>query len=123
MEIHISDTTLIGEIKTEFSERYPFLKLEFFNHAHADGLGSPKEDMIVENMSLEKVRTIHNEGDIVIKPDMEVGVLEQIFESKYGIHVQIFRKSGDLWLETSATDNWTLQEQNLTGSEMSEKSK
>ena len=79
--------------------------------------------MIVENMSLEKVRTIHNEGDIVIKPDMEVGVLEQIFESKYGIHVQIFRKSGDLWLETSATDNWTLQEQNLTGSEMSEKSK
>lgn len=123
MEIHISDTTLIGEIKTEFSERYPFLKLEFFNHAHADGLGSPKEDMIVENMSLEKVRTIHNEGDIVIIPDMEVGVLEQIFESKYGIHVQIFRKSGDLWLETSATDNWTLQEQNLTGSEMSEKSK
>ena len=119
MEIHISDNILIGEIKSKFSKQFPFLKLEFFKHAHDNGLGSPKEDMIVEDISLGKVRTIHNEGDIVIKPDMQVGALEQSFESKYGIHVQIFRKSGDLWLETSATDSWTLQDQNSTGSEMS----
>ena len=118
MEIHIIDDKRLGEIKSEFSKYFPFLKLEFFKHAHNNGLGSPKEDMIVEDLVLGDIRTIHNEGDIVIRDDMEVGLLEQKFESKYGIHVQIFRKSGDIWLETSATDNWTLKEQNLTGLEM-----
>ena len=119
MEIHINDDKLIGQIKAEFTKHFPFLKLEFFLHAHLDGLGSPKEDMIVDDLKLGEIRTIHNEGDIVINANMEVGHLEQSFESKYGMHVQVFRKSGDIWLETSATDSWTLIDQNSTGSEMS----
>ena len=39
-------------------------------------------------------------------------------EDQYGIHVQVFRKSKSLWLETTATDNWSLREQNKTGKEM-----
>ena len=35
--------------------------------------------------------------------------LEVVFEDVFGLHVQIFRKSGDIWLQTSSTDHWTLE--------------
>ena len=43
---------------------------------------------------------------------MTVGDLEQRFQDVYGLSVQVFRKSGKVWLETTVTDNWTLDEQN-----------
>ena len=119
MEIHIDDSKSLENIKTEFSDMFPFLKIEFFRHAHDTGSGSPKSDMITEDVALGSIRSKHNEGDIVITGSMEVGKVEQEFENKYGIHIQVFRKSGDLWLETSATDKWSLEEQNTTGKEMS----
>ncbi|MEQ8323153.1 MAG: hypothetical protein RIC15_09690 [Vicingaceae bacterium] len=118
MEIHIEDNKPLEEIKNEFSRRYPFLKIEFFQHAHKEGSGSPKSDMIDGNPALGEVRQKHNEGGVVINENMSVSDLEGNFENKYGIHIQVFRKSGDLWLETSATDSWTLKEQNDTGADM-----
>jgi len=38
-------------------------------------------------------------------------------EDQFGLHVQIFRKSGDLWLQTSKTDEWTIEHQNARGLE------
>ena len=35
----------------------------------------------------------------------------------FGLSAQVFRLSGDVWLETTSTDNWTLEEQNSTGQE------
>jgi len=118
MELHIEDLKKLEDVKNEFSARYPYLKLEFFYHSHPEGKGSPKSDMIVGDHTFGEIRTIHNEGDISIKSDMSVNFIEREFENKYGIHAQIFRKSGDLWLETSATDSWTLKEQNETGALM-----
>ena len=119
MEIHIDDTKKLEEIKNEFSKKYPFLKIEFFKNAHSEGNGSPKSDMISEDVAVGNIRTKHNEGDIAITGDMKVSDLEQQFEKRYGIHAQIFRKSRDLWLETSITDQWSLNDQNSTGKEMS----
>jgi hypothetical protein len=36
-----------------------------------------------------------------------------------GLYVQVFRKSGKVWLETTATDNWSLYKQNEEGQELS----
>ena len=119
MELHIVDLKKLEDLKNEFSEHYPFLKLEFFYHSHSQGTGSPKSDMITGDLTFADIRKIHNEGDLTIKSDMQVSFVELEFENKYGIHAQIFRKSGDLWLETSATDSWTLKEQNETGALMS----
>ncbi len=47
--------------------------------------------------------------------DMSVSELEQLFLTKYGLNAQVFRRSGNLWLQTSATDHWTLAEQNRKG--------
>lgn len=119
MELHIEDSIRIEDLKDQFADRYPYLKLEFFNHSHHQGRGSPKSDMITGDLTFGEIRKKHNEGDLIIKSEMKVNIVEQEFENKYGIHAQIFRKSGDLWLETSATDSWTLKEQNETGASMS----
>jgi hypothetical protein len=46
---------------------------------------------------------------------MTVAELERLFVENFGLNAQVFRRSGTLWLQTSATDNWTLAEQNRKG--------
>jgi hypothetical protein len=45
--------------------------------------------------------------------------LEKVFQDNLGLYVQVFRKSGKVWLETTATDNWSLFKQNEEGQELS----
>lgn len=46
--------------------------------------------------------------------------LEKQMEEGFGLHVQVFRRSGNIWLETTVTDEWTLAFQNEQGQELSE---
>ena len=46
---------------------------------------------------------------------MTVSDLEQKFAELFGLSVQVFRKSANVWLETTVTDGWTLEEQNRQG--------
>jgi hypothetical protein len=39
-------------------------------------------------------------------------IVENAFEEMYGLSVQVFRKSGNTWLQTTTSDSWTLNEQN-----------
>ena len=41
----------------------------------------------------------------------DVNVRLKSIEEEFGIHVQVLRKSGRVWLQTTATDDWTLAEQ------------
>jgi hypothetical protein len=50
---------------------------------------------------------------------MTVTELESRFNTIYGLSVQLFRKSGRAWLETTVTDGWTLEEQNNEGEALS----
>jgi hypothetical protein len=49
---------------------------------------------------------------------MTVEELEKSFLVKFGLNVQVFRKSGKSWLETTITDKWTLEKQNTQGEEL-----
>ena len=51
---------------------------------------------------------------------MTVKEMEADFQDKLKIGVHVFRKSGINWLQTGATDNWTLAEQNTHAKEMLE---
>ena len=51
---------------------------------------------------------------------MSVTELETMFRENFGLYVQVFRRSGKLWLETTATDSWTLTVQNDQGKELSD---
>lgn len=114
----INDRRKIETIQKEFHLNFPYLKLEFFSRQHKPGTGSPRKQKLNEK-TLGECRTIHKKGNIFISPAMTVNDLEQAFSSMYGLNVQVFRKSGKVWLETTATDAWTLEEQNRQGEELS----
>jgi len=111
----ISDSKTIANIQEEFSAKFPGLKIEFYTKAHEAGEGSSVNTTLDSTKSVETVRTIHQEGDLSIDGHLKVSTLESNFKEKYGLNVQVFRKSGDIWMQTSATDDWTLAKQNRKG--------
>ena len=117
MTIH--DNRKISAIQEEFNVAFPYLKLEFFDKPHSPGQASAKKSLRQSNKTLGECRTIHNKGTIEINANMTVSDLEQRFSDVYGLGVQVFRKSGKVWLETTVTDGWTLLEQNRQGEELS----
>jgi hypothetical protein len=113
----ISDKIKLQTIQEEFSKQFPFLKLEFYSGSHDANEGSMEADHLDAEKTIGEVRTIHNKGEIELNEEMAVADLEKDFFEKYGLNVQVFRKSKDLWLQTTKTDRWTLAEQNQRGAE------
>ncbi len=119
MKITINDTRKIFAIKEEFNTFFPYLKLEFFSKPNKRGGISSIKLVKHNSTTLGECRTIHNVGKITITPNMTVADLEQSFSDIYGLGIRIFRKSGKVWLETTVTDGWTLEEQNRQGEALS----
>ena len=118
MNIILKDNKHISAIQEEFHAAFPFLKIEFFARSHKPGKASAKSLMKSGDKTLGECRLLH-EGQLSITPSMTVTDLEQQFREMYGLNVQVFRKSGQVWLETSVTDGWTLDMQNQQGEALS----
>ncbi len=114
-EIQIKQDTTIRQLQLTFNKLYPFLKLEFFKEPHKAGKGTARNKMIESNAKLSQIQALKSFGKITLSADITVREMESIFHQKFGLYVQVFRKSGNIWLETSATDNWTLVQQNEEG--------
>ncbi len=119
MKIVISDTGKVEQLQEQFSAEFPYLKLEFFSRPHQVGHGTARGLMKTNAQTIGEYRTVKNKGHVNIKPEMTVAELEQQFRERYGLNVQVFRKSGKVWLETTVTDNWTLEQQNSQGEALS----
>lgn len=111
----ISDEKTLRDIQKEFNSKFPYLKLEFYSSRHGEGEGSPIQERLDPEQLLSTARQTHAKGNIQVKGDMEVSDFEQVFQDKFGLNVQVFRKSGNLWMQTTSTDHWTLAEQNRKG--------
>ena len=119
MTIPINRESQVSDIQREFNHLFPFLKLEFFKNKHSYGEGSPKQSklshyLLLHDLARELPRQIN------LSENMTVQELEKLFEDQLGLHPQVFRKSGTLWLETTITDSWTLKQQNEHGMEISQ---
>ena len=119
MKIIINDHRKIFAVQEEFSNFFPYLKIVF--HARPAKKGAAPSGKIVSapSKTLGECRLQHNKGTITISPEMTVAELENHFSDIYGLDVSIYRQSGKAWLETSATDSWTLAQQNKMGEELS----
>ena len=111
----ITDKKNIREVQKEFNEKFPYLKIEFYKGKHGSGEGSPIKERLNPEQPIGAIRKKHNEGDLSIDGDLSVSEFENALLKKYGLNVQVFRKSGNLWMQTTATDTWTLNEQNRKG--------
>jgi hypothetical protein len=122
MEIFISDMKTLCEVQAEFNKEFPYLKIEFFQAPYIKNRALPRSKMFDNNRKISASRRIHTEGKLKFDTNETVADLEQAFWDKFGLSVQVFRKSGTLWIETSLTDSWTLERQNKEGREFSPQS-
>ena len=119
MIITIEPERTISEIKEEFNVLFPFLKLEFFRTAHEEAEATQHREMIKKNMPISDISRNKKYGTFYLTPATTVATLEATLRDDFGLYVQVFRKSGTVWLETTVTDNLTLQTQNALGLEKS----
>jgi hypothetical protein len=119
MKITITDRRKIFAIQKEFNSLFPYLKLEFFAKSCRPGGSSSQKTVKEPSKTLGECRTVHNNGILTITPNMSVKSLVQNFRDIYGLTIQVLRKSGKVWLETTVTDGWSLKEQNEEGEALS----
>jgi len=119
MEIHINSNTRIAELQSAFRTEFPHLKLGFFEDRNHDKKLTADELLKDERTTLSSIKGALSNGSLLIEGNMTVEELEFGFLRQFNLHVQVFRKSGGNWLATSSTDEWTLNEQELRGREMS----
>ena len=116
-EITITDDKTIEEVQRAFQDHFPYLKLEFYAEEHIPGQGTPDAVKINVETTIGEAREDNSEGNVSIHGNQKVSTLESVFHDVYGLNVQVFRRSGNLWLQTTTTDSWTLSEQNETAKE------
>lgn len=120
MKIIINDHRKINALQKSFTEMFPYLKLEFFGKPHTATGAASKKNVVKPSKTIGQCRTVHSKGTLTIMAHMTVHDLEMSFNDTFGLTIKVFRKSGDQWLETTATDMWTLEKENAVAKEMSE---
>ncbi len=111
----INNQKTIHDLQEEFHRQFPGLKIEFYAEGHRIHEGSTAAQTIDATQYLGAIRTPDTEGNIELQPEWSVAAFESLLRDRFGLHVQVFRKSRNLWLQTSSTDDWTLEKQNAKG--------
>jgi len=117
MTLQILKGRTVGELQQDFNQAYPFLKVDIFKEINGSNNPIIKQ-RLTRNIDLSAAGKL-KEGALELNDYMTVGQLEQMFREQFGINVQVSRKSGPVWLETTVTDKWTLRQQNEHGRELS----
>jgi len=117
MKLYIERESQIDGIKKVFTAFYPFLKIEFYKRPFLPNNPAMKKETISPQTALLQLARVQGRKGIDIGQSRTVKELENDFES-FGLFAEVFRKSGRVWIETSLTNDWTLQQQNLEGEEI-----
>lgn len=119
MTIQVTSDKIIRDLQHEFNNVFPYLKIEFFRKGSRFRQSSQRDTTLPTQLSIGGVYHRKFKATINITPSMTVKELEKTCEEQFGILVQVYRKSGNMWLETTMTENWTIKQQNDSGSEIS----
>lgn len=106
MFIEVKTGMKIKDLKKQFNAYYPNLKIELF----ALGSEHNKSNVLDNEIEINSLKGI-NEAIVEFSGNSTVGNFEQLFKTQVGLAIQVFRKSGNVYLETSNTDDWTLDQE------------
>ena len=118
MELQINSDRYIWEIQRDFNQSFNYLKIEFFSKPHETQQPSPAKRILSNQGLIVDLLKTNINSSIEIDENMSVADLEKLFKAQFGLFVQVFRKSGNIWLETTMTDGWSLKQQNEHGKEI-----
>src|SRR4051794_15680653 len=99
----------IKQIQAAFNTRYPYLKIELIK---------PQAGKIEPMKGNEVIKA--PDTTISMGNHQTVAKLEQEFLEKAGVKVKVYRKFCNVWIETTLTNDWTLEQQNTEGQLLSE---
>jgi len=119
MKIIIEGSRPLQDVQNEFNLAYPFLKIEFFRPHNGTAVAASASNMLKHSLKVSEARRVQYDGAIEVDDYTKVSDLEKEFRDKYGLNIQVFRKSGNVWLETTMSDDWTLHRQNEHAKEIS----
>jgi hypothetical protein len=119
MILQINKGSSLKNVQRQFNAFYPFLKIEFFKKIP---LNQPlyKAELF---SAADLVRYIDGAREGVVNIDVSrkktIADVEKDFEKMLGISAHVFRKSGNVWVETTLTNDWSLEDQNEEAKQIS----
>lgn len=117
MEIIVHDNSKLAFIQEEFSSAFRYLKLEF--PALTAAASGPARTKPLNGTTVAEAAKATSSQKLTIVPSMTISTLKERFISDFGLPVQVKRRFGSTWVETTVTDGWTLEEQNKQGERLS----
>jgi hypothetical protein len=111
----ITDEKKIIDIQSDFNSLFPYLKVEFYKSSHEEGEGTEQSSILDPYTKIRAASQKDSSGELKINEEMKVAELEKVLADQFGLNAQVFRKSQGIWLQTTATDHWTLKQQNESG--------
>lgn len=115
MVLRIDGNTRLVDIQTAFTGKFPYLKLEFSRQPYEPQRDTAKKEMRSGGelaLSSDKRDMI---ADVLFDSNWKVCEVEEFLLEKAGLFAQVLRRSGNLWIGTSLTEDWTLEQQNKEG--------
>ena len=111
MVLYIEHETEVKALQERFNELYPFLQLHFIRTLVENGKPLKKIVKATPDQKLKEITNKLKPGMISVRENLTVAEVLDDFRN-HGVIVQVYRKSGTLWVETSLTEDWTLERQN-----------
>jgi len=111
MELTIDYDSTVSDVQVQFNTSYPFLHLQFLKSIQEENKSIFKKTKVIHELPVKKLRTMYTPVSISIENKVTVAELLKNFQ-EIGLRVQVCRKSANQWVETSLTDDWTLERQN-----------
>jgi len=119
MIITISAQTSIKEIQEAFTRRFPFLKLEFFIDANADGILTANEMIKDHDKTIGELSRTTLTSNVEVHGSHTITELEQSFKTNFGLIVQVFHNRNHTWIVSTTSDQLTLEILNARAEEVS----
>ena len=110
MQIELSTEQSLADLQQIFHEQFPNLRLEFYRQAHEVKEGSPASERVEPQTKLGLFSA--EAFKLSLAAQQKTKTFEQGLEDILGLGIQVFRRSGITWLQTTRTDEWTLGQQN-----------
>lgn len=111
MIIVVRKDSLVRDVQYQFTVPFPFLKIEFLRGSF-EGEAILKKEYADPGEFFKRIPSLKSEGEIDLDFKQTVSELEDHFKEYYGVSIHIFRKAGNVWIETTLTNDWTLERQN-----------
>ena len=111
MLLAIHDFKQIAEIQEDFNQSFPNLEIRFYSKPQHYKKASDESTRIDPKKYVGQIRKLHRNGELPIMSWYTVEKVEGDFKELFGLNVRIFRKEKNGFVQTSATDRYTLREQ------------